>query len=132
MSATNTIRLQVVGQDGQVKGSDDTVSSGSNPYISELIPAEQTGLPVAFAFVNAKLKSFYAHSDKDCVIHTNNDGEPQEIINLLAGKAYQWSLTGSYIGAEGPASPFLGNVTGLYVSNDVACQLTVSAIVDPT
>lgn len=136
MSVSNTIKRQFVNAAGASIGSDEVVTAGGNPYVSEAIPANQTNLAVAFAFTNAKLKSFAAHSDQDCTIYTNeaSSGAPQEKIVLKAGLTYEWSLTGSFLGevADSAASPFDGDVTSLFVTNTTACTLTVSAIVDPT
>lgn len=131
MSVSNTITVQATMANGTVVGTAETVTSGSNPFVSELIPANQTDLAVAFAFTNSKLKSFVAHSDVAMVIETNDGSSPQETIHLVAGKTYEWSLTGSYMGSSA-ASPFGGDVTGLYVTNTTTGTLTVSAIVDPT
>ncbi len=130
MSVSNTITSQGTLANGAIVGSTDTVTSGSNIFISESIPASQTNLLVAFAFTNAKLKSFIIHATAAMTVKTNSSTIQQETFTLLADKAYVWSLTGSSIGAA--ASPLLGDVTALYVTNTTAGVLTVSAIVDPT
>jgi hypothetical protein len=114
----------------------ETVSSGSEIAISEAISANQTNQLVALAFANAKLKSIYIHSDVTMSLHTNeaSTGTPQDKIFLVAGSAYKWSLTGSFLGEVGDsaASPFDGNVTALYVTNTTAGTLTIRGLVDPT
>ena len=114
----------------------ETVTSGSQINISEAIPSSQTNLAVACAFANAKLKSFAAHATVAMTVYTNqaSTGTPQEQINLIAGQWYTWTLTGSYLGAvaAAAASPFAGDVTGLYVTNTTAGTLTIRAVVDPT
>ncbi len=116
--------------------SSETVTSGSQINISESIPASQTNLPIACAFANAKLKCFAAHATQNMTLHTNDvsGGSPQEKITLVANQWYTWSLTGSWLGETGDsvASPFDGDVTGLYVTNTTAGTLTIRAVVDPT
>lgn len=114
----------------------DTTTSGSELVLDESIPANQTNLAVAFAFANAKLKSFFAWSDVAMSVFTNeaSTGTPQEKINLIAGVPYYWSLTDSFLGETGDsaASPFDGNVTSLFVTNTTAGTLKIRALVDPT
>jgi len=109
---------------------------GSGPRIDEAIPANQTNLAVAFAFANAKLKRFTAWSDVNMTVYTNeaSSGTPQEKIVLIANKRYHWSLTESFLGEAGDsaASPFDGDVTGLFVTNTTAGTLRIRALVDPT
>ncbi len=136
MSVTNTLNKSAALANGSSVGTAEAVTSGANVFISEDIPANQTNLPVAFAFANAKLKSFVAHATVDMSVHTNeaSSGTPQEKLFLKAGKPYIWSLTESFLGEVGDsaASPFDGDVTSLFVTNTTAGTLTISAIVDPT
>lgn len=136
MSVTMTVTKEMVVANNPPIRAADAVASGSGPIISELIPVNQTNLPMAFAFANSKLKSFYAYSDAAITIYTNeaSSGTPQEKITLPVGKAFYWSLTDSFLGAVGDSaeSPFAGDVTGLFVTNTAAANLTVVAIVDPT
>jgi len=132
MSISHTITRQYIpGPSGTtpISGS-ETLSWGSGPQISELIPSNQTNLAVAFAFTNSKLKAIAMSSDVNMTVKTNDGSSPQETITLVAGIPYIWTLTGSYIGSA--ASPFGGNVTGLYVTNTTSGTLTVAALVDPT
>lgn len=109
-----------------------TVTSGSLVKISEDIPANQTNLPVACAFANAKLKALFIIATAAMTVYTNDvsGGSPQETIHLIANVPYCWALGGSCIGSD--ASPLAGNVTGLYVTNTTAGTLDVRAVVDPT
>ncbi len=127
---TNTITLP----DGTIVGSPETIASGALHVISEDIPSNQTDLPVALAFANAKIKGFFIHATVNMTVYTNDthSGSPQEKFNLLAGQLYEWSLTGSYIGSGANASTLGGNVTALYVTNTTAGKLTVVVPYDPT
>lgn len=136
MSVSNTLSKSATLANASTVGTAETVTSGSNPFVSEVIPPSSTNLPVACAFVNAKLKSFVAHADADMTVYTNeaSSGTPQEKIVLKAGRAYIWSLTESWLGEVGDsaASPFDGDVTGLFVTSVAGGTLTISPIVDPT
>lgn len=105
----------------------NTVSQGGELEINEAIPANQTNLSVAFAFVKAKLQYIMLVADVNMTLKTNSSGAPQETINLLAGFPYFWELAGGYF-----ANPFIGNVTSLFVTNTTAGTLQIRGLVDVT
>ena len=104
----------------------DVVTSGANQDVDEAIPANQTSLPLAFAFTKTKLQGIYMVSDQACTVKTNTT-TGTDTISLLANMPYMWTISDSYF-----ANPFAGNVTGLYITNVTACTLRIRSIVDPT
>ncbi len=135
MSVTHTLTRGFSAGGAVIVKSED-VSNEVGLALSAAIPANSTNLPMAFAFANAKLKSFFAQSDQDLSIFTNeaSSGTPQDKIFMKANVPYIWSITGSFLGEVGDsaASPFDGDVTSLFVTNTAAAQLEIRAIVDAT
>ncbi len=103
-------------------------TAGSEVNVSELIPANSTDLVVAFAFLVAKIKSFYITSDVAMTVKTIHSGSTQETITLLAGQAMLWSLADASL----LPLPFANDVASLKVTNTTAGTLNIRTIVDPT
>lgn len=119
--------------DGSALVSNEVYAFGSGPRISEVIPINQTDLPLAFSFAIAKLQAIFIMSTCDMVVRTNAAaGAAQEVITLVAGVPYMWGRASSRIGAV--AAPFAGDVTGLFVTTaaQVTGTLDIRASVDPT
>ncbi len=110
----------------------ESVTAGAALEIDEAIPDSSTNLAVAFAFVKAKLQSFYIVSDKNADVYTNDvsGGSPQDHIVLVANQPKMWTAAD----AAFIPNPFGGNVTSLYVTTGSVgtAQLQIRAIVDPT
>ncbi len=81
------------------------------------------------------LQSFFMVSDQDVTVETNDGTTPQETIALKAGDPFTWRRGGNQLaGADYPAIPFSGDVTGFYVTNasGSAAKVQIEILQDPT
>ena len=119
MSFTHTIRTLFSAAGGaSLTGSVATVADAEdNRDIT--IAASTNNFAVALTLAIANLKSFYALSDKDVLIETNDATTPPNTLSLKAGIPYSWTSAG------GLTNPFTTNITSLFISNANAAAATV-------
>lgn len=79
--------------------------------LDDNVNATTTNKEFDIAITVANIKSIVITCDKAVTVKTNSTGSPQETITLTAGQAVIWAFD------HLEASPFLGNVTKMYVTN---------------
>lgn len=105
------------------------ISGSGATDISETISDNSTDAHVTFNLDVTATKLVYLHSDQVLTIKTNSDTAPQETITLAE------KVPLLYINSiDGFEMPFLGDVTGLYVTNEsgAAATLTIKTLSDVT
>jgi hypothetical protein len=123
---------QTIGQSvtagGALVSKSKAYSAGHEKNLSEAVPNASTDLQFVFTLDVSAVKSFYAVSDQDITVETNNGGTPVNTLALKANVPYIWT-TDSY-----DTFKLTADVTSLFVTNASGqnATLDIRSLVDPT
>jgi hypothetical protein len=129
MAYSKSLNVQVVsGEGGSLDAGSKTYSGGSNPRLSEVIPAASTDLLLAFAMALGGLKLLVITATCAMTVKTNNSGAPADTLPLIANVPYIWRVDGYDTNLITTA------ITALYVTTaeGVTGTLSIEAIADAT
>jgi hypothetical protein len=121
------VRVVVGGIGDRTDARQDLTGTGGL-IVEESIPDLTEDQLVSLAFALDELQVFVMLSTRALTVKTNDADTPQETLTLAANSPF------IYIPGSGVASPFLDDVTALYVSNASggAATFTVRGLVDAT
>lgn len=119
---TIQILRQVTGNQPLIQGT-QTITSGQQIDVDEVIPAGSSGLSVAFAFDNLKLQALVILADKDMTAVSG-----LVTLTLKAGIPWVWDKASGYF-----SNPFGAPVTAFACTTGASdTRFQGVAIVDPT
>ncbi len=127
MAFTHRITRSIVTSGNSLTGA-TVVSTDGQQSVAVAVNDAVSDLEIEFDVLIADLKSVFILATQDMTLKTNSTGAPDETLNLLAGKPYEWQ-EGSYF------ANLLGtNIAKFYVSNASGAdgQLDVEALYDAT
>ncbi len=129
MSVTHTI-TRAVNDGGATLSKAEAVAVGEAVNFDQSVATGVTDGVYAFAFIAAKLKSFYITSDKAVTVKTYNGVTLHETITLVAGQAIQWTL----LDASLLPLPFAADVQSIKITNasGATALVQIRAAVDPS
>lgn len=79
--------------------------------INTSVPASTANQLLTLSFSHTTLQAIFLLSNQNLTVKTNSSGSPAQIINLLAGIPYQWSLSAGYF-----SNPITTAVTAFYLT----------------
>ncbi len=110
---------QLIVGDKTLGGQRTITEEGNVGFSDALTDAENPTIPFSFAFAN--LVTFFAVAEVDMTL--NPDGMSNPDVVLVAGIPFVWSLD------SGLPNPFVANMTQFVVTNVLAGQLNIQALV---
>ncbi len=111
---THSITKGYKSDEGTITSVVTSITGNGECGLEDTLAVGATNTHYTIAVTISQIKAMVLYASTSMTVKTNSSTTPQETISLAAGQ--QIVYEGS--GASGPALPFSGNITGLYVTNN--------------
>lgn len=126
MGVTYSIGQTLSTPGGTIRGSSSETAGGEAAIVEQSLSAEAGNVFMFLQFPVAAVKAMGFYCDQDCTIRTNNNGDPDNVIELVGGVPLLWNDSMPF------ANPLTTNVESIFVDNDSAstAKLTIRVLFD--
>lgn len=119
--------IEGVSVDGELIIAENELTSGQRISIDEQISIANN-VPIDLTLDVSQVRGFYALSDQDLLLETNNSSSPTNTLSLKAGVPHIWLTNKPY------ALWATSDITAFFATNAsaAAARLQIEILVDPT